>query len=124
VPLRDPGKFNLQIDGITRAANIANEEITVSLNPGAHKISVTGGINTNLANYKTTITGDCSANGTITLSYGDKKACTITNTAKSPSACLEECEKKYNECLKIAKTPNDMEACRVTHEVCKAQCRE
>ena len=31
-------------------------------------------------NYTSAITGDCAANGTITLAQGDVKACTITNT--------------------------------------------
>ncbi|MBN1351580.1 hypothetical protein JXJ21_19355 [candidate division KSB1 bacterium] len=124
VPLSDPGKFNLQIDGITRKANIGNGEITVSLSPGVHRIGVTSGTNTNVADYTTTIAGDCVANGTITLAYGDKKTCTITNTAKSRTACLKECERQYNECLKRAKTPNERAAFRAILDWCKANCQK
>ena len=46
---------------------------------GSHTIRETGD-----TNYTAVISGDCAANGTITLAAGDTKACTITNTFKAP----------------------------------------
>ena len=47
---------------------------------GTHTVSETAGTATVLSNYTTAITGDCAANGTVTLAAGDNKTCTITNT--------------------------------------------
>src|SRR5262249_31458992 len=46
---------------------------------GAHTVSETGN-----ANYTGVISGDCAANGAITLADGDVKQCTITNTFHQP----------------------------------------
>jgi hypothetical protein len=82
VPPSDPGLFNLRIDGTTHAADApcGGSTPAVVLNPGSHTVSETAGTGTNLANYTTTIGGDCAGNGSITLAYGDVKTCTITNT--------------------------------------------
>ncbi|MBI5405347.1 MAG: DUF11 domain-containing protein [Candidatus Kerfeldbacteria bacterium] len=43
-------------------------------NAGAYTVS-----ETNLPGYAATISGDCAANGAVTLAVGDVKSCTITN---------------------------------------------
>jgi hypothetical protein len=49
------------------------------LSVGLHTVSETAGTGTNLANYASTISGDCAPNGSITLAAGVDKTCTITN---------------------------------------------
>ncbi|MDP3974024.1 MAG: hypothetical protein Q8P92_04290 [Candidatus Daviesbacteria bacterium] len=43
---------------------------------------------TNLAGYSATISGDCDANGNVTLNLGDNKECVITNNDNSASVTL------------------------------------
>jgi len=80
-PAGDSGLFNLIIDGTTYGANkpCGGNTGPVLLSVGPHTVSETAGTGTNLANYATTIGGDCAANGSITLAPGDTKSCTITN---------------------------------------------
>jgi len=84
VPSNDTGKFNLQIDGSTAGtgANVSNGGTTgaVQVTVAQHTVSETAGTGTVLTNYTTVISGDCAANGTVTLAAGDNKVCTITNT--------------------------------------------
>ena len=90
VPANDPGKFNLQIDGVTEAAGIGNGGTTgaVTLNTGSHSFGETAGANTNLSDYEST--SDCRA-GTapVTITGGSivlgeqNVVCTITNTRKT-----------------------------------------
>jgi uncharacterized repeat protein (TIGR01451 family) len=83
-PVTDNGQFNLRIDATTvapgNAACGATRELAVA--PGAHTVSETAGAATNLTNYITTISGDCAANGQVTVAAGDAKNCTITNVRK------------------------------------------
>ncbi|MGH9909918.1 MAG: DUF5050 domain-containing protein, partial [Nitrososphaerales archaeon] len=60
----------LQIDGNTVANDTA-----ISINAGFHTVS-----EIEIPGYTTTISGDCAANGSITLNPGDSKTCIITNT--------------------------------------------
>lgn len=61
--------FPLFIDGGSVTSGVANTTTT-----GLHTVSETAD-----SGYTATIGGDCAANGTITLSAGDVKTCTITN---------------------------------------------
>jgi hypothetical protein len=72
--------FNLQIDGVTVRAN-ANGGSTgpQSVTPGNHTVGETGGTGTPLGAFFTVIGGACAADGTVSLTSGDNKACTITN---------------------------------------------
>jgi hypothetical protein len=81
-PTSDAGKFNLQVDAVTRAADASCGGTTGVLTStiGAHTVGETAGTGTSLSNYTTVISGDCAANGSITLAAGDNKTCTITNT--------------------------------------------
>ena len=82
VPGTDTGLFNLQIDSTTYAANVGNNGTTgpVAVNAGTHTVGETAGTGTSLSNYDTAISGDCAANGTVTLALAQNKTCTITNT--------------------------------------------
>ena len=84
-PPSDPGKFNLQIDAVTKAANVGNGGTTgaVVVSVGAHTVGETAGTDTNLSDYVTTFGGDCATDGTINLAAGDNKVCTITNKRKA-----------------------------------------
>jgi len=84
LPSIDAGKFNLMIDGVVRQAGAGDGDSTpdVTLAPGAHSVSQSAAAGTSLANYTTTIGGDCSATGTVSLIPGDHKACEITNTRR------------------------------------------
>ena len=62
--------FPLLIDG-----SPATSGKPVVVGAGAHTVSETPN-----PNYTAVISGDCAADGTITLSVGDTLACTITNT--------------------------------------------
>jgi hypothetical protein len=81
VPTNDPGRFNVEIDGVTRAAGLGNGSIRqVKLSTGSHTVSQTAAGNTQPADYKSVISGDCDAAGRVFMSFGDDKSCTITNT--------------------------------------------
>jgi len=84
VPSNDTGKFNLQIDGVTEAANVGNNGSTGAkfVTIGAHTVAETAGTATSLANYVSVIGGDCDAAGNVSLAAGDNKTCTITNTRR------------------------------------------
>jgi outer membrane protein assembly factor BamB len=91
VPANDAGRFNLQIDGVTYAANAGNNGTTGSITvaTGSHTVRETAGTNTVLDgnHYVSQIscTDGSSAHGTslnVTVTYGDAVTCTITNTRK------------------------------------------
>jgi hypothetical protein len=72
------GSFTLRIDGI---AVTSGAPVPVSC--GAHTVSE----DNPGPGYTSTIGGDCAANGSVTLSAGQSKACTITNNdVASPSS--------------------------------------
>ena len=66
--------FPLFVDG-----NGVSSGVQTSQSVGTHTVSETVD-----AAYTAVISGDCAANGSITLAAGDVKACTITNTFKRP----------------------------------------
>jgi hypothetical protein len=86
VPANDPGKFDLQIDNVSRATAIGNNGVTgpVVVAVGTHTVGeiASGGTGTNLANYTSVFGGACGPTGRVTLARGDNKTCTITNTKK------------------------------------------
>jgi hypothetical protein len=85
VPASDPGRFNLQIDGVTKAADVGDGGTTGAqiVFPGTHTVGETAGTGTSLSEYAVTIGGDCAANGTVALAAGESKQCTITNTRRA-----------------------------------------
>jgi hypothetical protein len=87
-PAGDSGKFNLLIGGTVYKADAGNGDSTgaITLIPGTYIISETSGTNTSLSEYYTELSGDCYNNhGTyeVTLTAGDNKVCTLTNTKNS-----------------------------------------
>jgi hypothetical protein len=74
------GDFPLFVDGGSVTSGVQNNQTV-----GAHTVSETGD-----ANYTATISGDCAADGTITLAAGDVKACTITNNDNAPKLTLNK----------------------------------
>lgn len=85
-PASDSGRFNLFVGGIQRASNVGNGGSTgqLTLTAGTYVISETAVAPTNLNDYTVTYGGDCSSGGSIQLSNGDTKTCTITNTYNPP----------------------------------------
>jgi hypothetical protein len=72
--------FNLQIDGVTVRANVNGGGTgPVEMSSGNYMVSETGGTNTDLSDFTAAFSGDCAADGSVTLVPGDKKTCTITN---------------------------------------------
>jgi hypothetical protein len=85
-PTGDSGKFNLQINGLTKKEDAACGDSTgaVAVTAGKNTFGETNGTGTVLSEYKSTLSGtDCvdkDGNYEITLAVGDDKTCTITNT--------------------------------------------
>src|SRR6185369_3417741 len=65
--------FPLFVDGNSVTSGVKNTSTV-----GSHTVSETGD-----SGYTATISGDCAADGTITLAAGDDKSCTITNDDKA-----------------------------------------
>lgn len=66
--------FALFIDGATTTSGVA-----IEVSAGVHTVTENPS-----ANYFATFGGDCSANGTVTLSAGESKECIITNNDVAP----------------------------------------
>lgn len=83
-PASDSGKFDLQIDGLTLAADQGNNGTTgaQTFTAGSvHTFGETAGIGTNLADYASALGGDADcADGSVTIPAGGAVNCTITNT--------------------------------------------
>jgi hypothetical protein len=82
VPTSDTGKFNLQLDAVTKTADAAcgGTTGTIISSIGGHTVGETAGTGTSLTSYSSAISGDCASDGSITLAAGDNKTCTITNS--------------------------------------------
>jgi hypothetical protein len=95
-PANDPGLFNLLVDGAPHGGaagtNVPCGGATgpIEVTPGTHTVSESAGTGTSLGDYTSTISGDCAANGSITLAVGATATCTITNVhnAAPPPATL------------------------------------
>ena len=70
------GDFPLFVDGVSVTSGVA----TTTLVAGSYTISETGD-----AGYTAVITGDCAADGTITMVAGNTYTCTITNDDIAPT---------------------------------------
>ena len=89
VPSTDSGKFNLQVEGTTYAANVGDGGTTglIAVDPGSRTVGETAGTGTSLSSYDTTISCSNGASGsgtslTVSVTGGDNITCTITNTLK------------------------------------------
>lgn len=80
----DGGLFTLRLDGAAEATDVGDGgsfgplEVTL----GNHTVDEVAGSGTVLANYTSTIGGDCAANGLVNVGAGDSKSCTITNVRR------------------------------------------
>jgi hypothetical protein len=101
-PSGDPGRFNLLVDNTTLKANVPDGGSTGPhiLAPGPHTLSETASVGANLANYRTTICGACSRDGTI--QPGVRQSCSITNlrlTNPAPApGCPTTCVSALLQC--------------------------
>jgi hypothetical protein len=93
-PASDEGLFDLYIDSY-RFPNVACGHAggPITLPIGQYTVSEQAGVNTSLDDYTAVISGDCAANGVITLTAGQTATCTITNTRKPASATTITVEK-------------------------------
>jgi hypothetical protein len=71
-----PDDFTLRLDG-----NVVIRNVATVVTPGTHIV----GEDDPGPNYITTIAGDCAPNGTVSVSGGQNKTCTITNTFSATS---------------------------------------
>jgi hypothetical protein len=81
-PTTDGGRFNLLLDGVVVLTDaVCGASVgPFTTTPGTHTVSETAGTGTNLADYTSTIGGNCAPSGSITLANGESALCTITNT--------------------------------------------
>jgi Domain of unknown function DUF11 len=97
-PSNDPGKFNLQVDGTTKASDVGDGGDTGPVVVAAgnnHSVGETQGTSTLLSNYTTTyscvdngdtanaVTGSATTVSNIVVGTGDNWVCTFTNTRKT-----------------------------------------
>jgi hypothetical protein len=93
VPATDGGKFNLLIDGQTKAANVGNGGTTgvQTVLPGTHTVGESAGTGTDLTNYdsstscvdKAHAAKPADTDGSLAVANGDQWECVITNTRKT-----------------------------------------
>jgi len=97
-PANDSGKFNLQIDGVTKKTDAGNGDTTseITVLTGAHSVGELAGTNSVLTDYNSSISCSNGQNGTGTSLAGvnvkkdDSVVCTITNTRKTGTVTLEK----------------------------------
>ena len=92
VPATDSGKFNLLIDGTTKAANVGDGGTTgtQTVNTGVHTVGESAGTGTSLSNYTSTLScvdkahgGAPDNDGSVQVDAGDAWECVFTNTRKA-----------------------------------------
>jgi hypothetical protein len=90
VPPTDGGLFNLRIDGVTAHDQPCGGSVgPVALLSGTYHVGETAGTATDLSHHRTVIGGACGADGSIHLTAGHSKTCTITNIRHGdPTAVL------------------------------------
>jgi len=88
-PANDPGQFEIHLDGV-KVAELSCGETTVpiELAPGGYTVSEASGVRTSRSGYTTVISGDCAADGSVTVVANETKHCTITNTRIPPTTTL------------------------------------
>jgi hypothetical protein len=124
-PPDDPGRFDLRIDGVTRAVAAGDRGSTgpVTVIAANHTVAAAASAGTVARNYLTSIDGDCQANGAITLAPRDNKICVITKETRA--ACLDDCRSQYETCVQNSGRPPAPTAliCRQAYQACKQKCR-
>ena len=87
VPANDPGTFGLQIDGQTKATG-GNGTTTgkVELSSGPHTVAEVAASGTDLANYVSSIGGDCLADG-LGVARGGREQDRARSRTRGRHAC-------------------------------------
>jgi Prealbumin-like fold domain len=86
VPSDDGGLFTLTIDGHASANQPCGGRLgPLVVSPGVHHVGEAAGTRTSLSNYTTIVSGDCAADGSVTVAAGQSATCTITNVRKGES---------------------------------------
>ena len=123
LPTGDPGRFNLRIDGTTRAGNQGNGGSTgvQEVSAGSHTVSQTAAGQTTLSDYKSFFGGDCNTTGRVSVQPGDFKMCRITNIRQdNPDQCREDCRREQQVCnTDPSLTP---QICAELFRLCVATC--
>jgi hypothetical protein len=124
-PFGDRGRFNLHVDDTRIATNQGNDQETGphTLPGGAHTLSVTAGAETDLADYRTSICGACSADGAI--QPGVRQRCSITNlrlpsSEPVPPGCATQCVLDLFQCGGAGEPP---EFCQDVFHRCLNRCQ-
>jgi hypothetical protein len=130
-PSDDPGRFNLQLNGLTKAAAVGDGGTTgaLTLSAGNHTVGQTPAAGTNVAQYVTVIGRDCAASGAVAVAAGDNKTCTITNTRRpagpTREQCLDNCDRGRERCMDAAGADGPRQAlCMQAFRRCQRGCPE
>jgi hypothetical protein len=117
------GLFDLQIDGFNQATNVGNGGSTGAtvVGAGRHTVGEIAGFHTRIDMYNVTIGGDCSADGSIDMAFGDVKTCVITSTKIPLDQCLQMCSDEFADCVEASGSPGK---CRPALATCRASCRQ
>ena len=129
-PASATGAFNLLVDGSTRAAAVRNGATTgpLVLSVGNHLVSQTAAPGTNLTDYTPSFTGGCAANGSVSLSAGDDKICTVNNArTPEPVSCFVFDDgytnlKGPSDAIYISGRPNDRGAACIPDGTANGKC--
>ncbi|MGB5658444.1 MAG: hypothetical protein WBO54_03100 [Thermoanaerobaculia bacterium] len=126
-PAGDPGRFDIRVDGTTRASRVGNGGSTgrLVLAVGNHQVSLAPASGTDPASYRTTFSGACSGDGRIDLRLGDNATCTVTTRRRLAPGDVEECVEVCAESLELCKAdPATLpSACVAANNACEAACR-
>jgi hypothetical protein len=91
VPSSDSGRFNLLVDGATKAADVGDGGTTgvVTVPAGTHTVGESAGTGTSLSDYGSSLMctnskgGTTDNDGSLYVANGDAWECVITNTRKT-----------------------------------------
>jgi|GEM_PF-5100493 len=124
-PAGDSSKFNILVDGATRAQRLGNGDSTgsLSLEPGTHRVTVSAVAPALLPNYRTFISGDCDPGGRIDLGISQTGSCRITLVAneQTTSACEDSCRDDQEMCKREG-PPMSSAICANLFRICAASC--
>jgi hypothetical protein len=85
VPASNTGRFDLLVNGVTRASGVGNEGATptLTMQAGHYTVSERANMGTIARSYTTVFGGDCDSRGNICVTPASSATCTIRNTANS-----------------------------------------
>jgi hypothetical protein len=93
VPSDDGGLFNLKIDGNASVNQPCGHRLgPLVVSPDVHHVSEVAGTGTSLGDYRSSIGGDCAADGSVTVAAGQSASCTITNVRASVNSAENTAE--------------------------------